>query len=107
MSTFTRFVRALLPVSFANDALKVAPEVQAKINRLLHDTEAQINGLRAQHSVQSVKEQVSKDIADFEAFAKRHVALLQAEADAKVAASSLTLPTVATQLGSTGVKTGS
>lgn len=104
------WLKSLLPVKFVNEAEKVAPEVQLEIDRLVNGVTAQVAALKASHSVQSVKDKLAADLADFEAFHARHVALLKAEADAKLAAANailppLVLPTVTAAPAAPAVKT--
>lgn len=86
------WLKSLLPVKFVDEAEKVSPEIQVEIDKALRNAADTVAKLKSIHSVQSVKDKLAADLADFNAFATRHVARLKAEADAKVTTANTILP---------------
>lgn len=89
-----KFLKFLLPFSFSNDIDLVPPEVRKEIEQVLADAKAKVKVLRDQHSVQKLKNDLAADLAAFEEFTKKHVELLKAQAEAKIADAQAVLPKV-------------
>lgn len=85
-------IKSVLPIKFADDAEKVAPAVQAAISKIIADAQDEVDKLRKLHSVQTLKDNVAKDLADLDWFVVRiKKAILDAHT-AQVAAAQVVLP---------------
>lgn len=92
--SFWSTVKKLLPVNFVNEAEKVAPEVQAEIDKLLRNANAEVAELRKKHSIQTLKDTAAKDLADLDAFYERIKKSILDAHTAKVEAAKAVLPPV-------------
>lgn len=101
--------KVLSPFAIA-EAQRVAPEIEAEINKILADAAARVNALRATHSVAAIKATGAAQVQAVRDTAEHHVALIQAAiADAVQSASNVLPPLVlpaATLTGPSGA-TGS
>lgn len=92
MSKLTTFLKGLVPVNFVNEAEKVAPEIQAEIEKILRGANDQVAELRKQHSVQTLKDNVAKDLADLDLLVVRLKQSILDTHTAKVEAAKAVLP---------------
>lgn len=90
---------------FAASVAQTAPEVQAAIDKILHDANTKVVALKAQHGASALKDQAAADVAAVQAHAAKYIALIQAKLAIDLQAASAT-PVTAGPVGSTGAVTG-
>jgi len=90
-------------VPFARDEeAKVAPAVQAEIDRIRKKAVDEVAALQAHHDVKNILAQAEADAEKVLAFAKQHAEFIRMQAQMAVTVASNKWPPVLEQLGLTG-----
>lgn len=79
---------------FKASAEKVAPEIQAEIDRVMAAARAKADDLKAKHSVQAIVDEADASIKAVKDTAAHHILLIEAERDRLVAAANAVLPPI-------------
>lgn len=87
---------------FSESVAKVAPHIEAEIKRIIADAENKASALRAAHSTEVHSANLKAELAEAKRVYDRYVELLKADATAKIAGTSVVLPTVSEQFGVSG-----
>lgn len=74
--SFWSVFKSILPFKAA---VKVPPEIQAKIDAMLADVKKQADDLAKTHNVDGIKARYAADIAAVRATAEHHIALIEAQ----------------------------
>lgn len=92
--TFRKFFAAVVQAfnPFTEAVKRAAPEIEAKIEAILKDAKAKADALRAEHDSGAIEAKRDLDLAAAKVAYESHVALIKADAAARLAATKLILP---------------
>lgn len=97
------FLKSLVPF-VAKDVSKIDADAKAALVKLQADTASKVKSINLEANVDKIKAQLSADVVAANTAWSQHIALLQADAAAKVKAATPT--SILVQLGVTGTTSG-